>query len=139
MEALRVSREVITDLLVLCDAGEASEDSQQLVKEYLDKDPELARLVEKLKHSRFHGEKCYPEPEVAVKSLQRTKRLMKQQTSVLALAILFSLMPFGFIIRENRMNWLLIRDAPIIGGAWLMMGLVLWIIYAVMRRKLKVW
>jgi hypothetical protein len=42
---MEVTREVILDLLPLYLAGEASADTQALVKHYLEHDPDLARLA----------------------------------------------------------------------------------------------
>ncbi len=39
------TRDIVLDLLPLYLAGEASPDSQALVKEHLDRDPDLARLA----------------------------------------------------------------------------------------------
>lgn len=42
---MKVTREVILDLLPLYLADEASKETQVLVKEYLDQDPDLAKLA----------------------------------------------------------------------------------------------
>src|SRR4051812_20939419 len=42
---MNVSREVIIDLLPLYAAGEASAATQDLVRDYLSRDPELARIA----------------------------------------------------------------------------------------------
>ena len=138
MEDLKVTRDVITDLLPLCESGEASEDTRRLVQEFLAKDPELARLTEKLKQTRLSAEKALPPPEVEVKSLKRTRRVIREQSSVLAVAIFFTLAPFAFLLEGGRITWLLIRESPVIGGTYLFTGLVLWIVYIVMRLRLKV-
>lgn len=46
---METTREVILDLLPLYLAGEASPESQALVKEHLDRDPDLARLAQQWK------------------------------------------------------------------------------------------
>ena len=43
MESLKVTREVITDLLPLYESGEASEETKRLVRAFLAADPEFAR------------------------------------------------------------------------------------------------
>jgi anti-sigma factor RsiW len=138
MEDLKVTRDVIVDLLPAYQSGEASEDTQQLVKEFLASDPEFSRLVAKMEQVRVNGAKAVPSPEVGLTSLNRTKQLMKHQTATLAMAIFFSLAPFIFTFEGGRITWVLIRDAPIVGGTYLFTALVMWIAYAVMRRKLKV-
>ena len=46
---METTREVILDLLPLYLAGEASPESQALVKEHLDRDPDLARMAQQWK------------------------------------------------------------------------------------------
>jgi len=138
MEDLKVTRDVIVDLLPAYQSGEASQDTQRLVRGFLDKDPEFARLIAKLEQVRVNGPKAEPPEEVGINSLNRTKRLIKQQTACLALAIFFSLLPFACVFEDGRITWVLIRESPIVGAAYLFTALVMWIAYAVMRRKLKV-
>jgi anti-sigma factor RsiW len=138
MEDLKVTRDVIVDLLPAYQSGEASQDTQQLVREFLTKDPEFSRLVAKMEQVRVNGSKAVPSPEVRLNSLNRTKQLIKHQTATLAVAIFCSLAPFAFTFEGSGITWLLIRDAPIAGFTYLFAALVMWIAYAVMRRKLKV-
>ncbi len=138
MEGLKVTRDVITDLLPLQESGEGSEDTRRLVREFLERDPEFARLVERLKQARLPGERPVPPPEAEMRSLKRTRRLMKGLSSVMALAIFFTLAPFAFLFEGGRITWLLIRESPVTGGAYLFTGAVLWIVYLVMRRRLRV-
>jgi hypothetical protein len=107
--------------LPLCESGEASKNSQRLVQDFLERDQELARLVAKLKQTRVNGEKALPPPEVELKSLERTKHLMKQRTSVMAVAIFFSLAPFMFTLQGNRIT----LNCPLSPG--LQFSIVLWL------------
>ena len=138
MESMKVTRDVIVDLLPLYESGEASEETKRLVREFLAADPELARRVEKLKQARLATDKPLPRPEVEMESLKRARRLMRTQSSVMAVAIFFTLAPFAFLFQEGRVSWLLIRESPVVGGAYLFTGIVLWIIYFVMRLRLRV-
>ena len=138
MESLKVTRDVITDLLPLFESGEASEETKRLVQGFLAADPEFARRVEKLKQARPSTEKPLPRPEVEMESLRRTRRLVRTQSSVMAVAIFFTLAPFAFLFQEGRLSWMLIRESPTVGGAYLLTGIVLWIIYFVMRLRLRV-
>jgi anti-sigma factor RsiW len=138
MEDLKVTRDVIMDLLPVYESGEASEDTRQIVERYLAQDPEFARLVARLKQIRLNSESAAPPPDVHMKSLKRTKNLMRQQTSIMAVAIFFSLAPFAFWYDGDRVTFLLIRDGPIVGGTYLACAAVLWTVYFFIRRKLKV-
>ena len=71
---MRITREVIVDLLPVYASGEASSATRTLVEEYLSQDPELMEQVLRLK-SEDHLD--FPEvtvpPELAMRSLRRTK------------------------------------------------------------------
>ena len=138
MEGLKVTRDVIMDLLPLYESGEASEETKRLVREFLATDPELARRVEKLRQARLSTDKPLPPDEVEMESLKRARRLMRTQSSVMAVAIFFTLAPFAFLFQEGQLRWLLIRESPVVGGAYLCTGMVLWIVYFVMRLRLRV-
>jgi hypothetical protein len=138
MESLKVTRDVIMDLLPLYESGEAREETKRLVRKFLAADPDLARRVETLKQARLSTDKSLPPPEVEMESLKRARRLMRTQSSVMAVAIFFTLAPFAFLFQEGRLSWLLIRESPVVGGAYLFTGIVLWIVYFVMRLRLRV-
>ena len=138
MESMKVTREVILDLLPLYESGEASEGTKRLVREFLAADQELARRLQTLKQGRLPADKPLPSPEVEMESLKRSRRLMRTQSSVMAVAIFFTLAPFAFLFQEGRLSWLLIRESPTVGGAYLFTGIVLWIVYFVMRLRLRV-
>jgi len=138
MEDINITRDVIADLLPVYESGEASEDTRNLVREFLERDPEFARLIPKLERMRIGKEGVAPSPDLQMKSLIRTKRLMRQQTSVMAVAIFFTLAPFVFTIRNNRVDFLLIRDAPTVGGIWFALAAAMWIIYFMIRSRMKV-
>ena len=91
-----------------------------------------------MKQARPSAEKPLPPPEVEMESLKRTRRLMRTQSSVMAMAIFFTLAPFAFLVREGRLSWMLIRESPTVGGAYLFTGIVLWIVYIVRRLRLRV-
>ena len=71
-------------------------------------------------------------------SLKRTRRVLREQSSVLAMAIFFTLAPFLFSFQGGRIRWVLVRESPVVGGTFLLTALVLWMIYIVMRLRLKV-
>lgn len=137
MAELNVTRDVITDLLPVYESGEASGDTRRLVEGYLAADPEFARLVARLKTARLRPANAAPPPEVELRSLERTKRLIKLRSATLAVAIFFSLAPFAFTFDQGRLTWLLIRDAPVVGGAYLFTAAVMWIAYFATRWKLR--
>jgi hypothetical protein len=54
------------------------------------------------------------------------------------LAIFFSLLPFTFTFDGSGITFLLIRDKPVVGAAWLFTAAMLWIWHVQIRRRLRV-
>jgi hypothetical protein len=44
---------------------------------------------------------------------------LKTHTSTLAVAIVFTVRPFSIVFEGSRITFPLIRDAPVVGAAWL--------------------
>ena len=98
---MKVTRDVILDLWPVYEAGEASAETKALVEEYLQQDPEFARLV------RENGgtKALRPSPaalprDAELETLVRTQKLHSYRRSVLLLGLVF----FGTssILREYR-------------------------------------
>jgi hypothetical protein len=139
---MNVAREVILDLLPVYLAGEASPATRELVEAYLKEDPELARRV------RQHGaeglERGAPSelrPELELRSLRRTWRVLGWLRWLFALAITFTAIGLTSEISfENgrvREFHLLVRDYPAPFGACLLVGTGCWIAYVALRRRLR--
>jgi membrane protease YdiL (CAAX protease family) len=71
-------------------------------------------------------------------ALDTTRRILKRRTETLIVAILFTLLPFTFTFDGDGMSFLLIRDKPVVGAAWLLTAAVLWACYVHIRRRLSV-
>jgi predicted anti-sigma-YlaC factor YlaD len=139
---MNVTREVILDLLPLYLAGEASPATRALVEEYLKQDPELAQCI------RLHWAESFAKavpsdlpPELELRSLRRTRRLLGWQRWLFGLAITFSALSLS-----SELSWkgghfkefhFLLRDYPAPFGTLLALGLVCWIGYSLIRRRLR--
>lgn len=136
---MNVTRETIKDLLPLYASGEASADTRALVESFLSQDPELARLAEAL---RAEDSSAIPArltlPGSGRDALERTKALLRRRTRLMALAFLFTGLPLSFAYDETGFRFLLIRDAPLAASACLAVAAVLWIAFAVTRKRLRV-
>jgi predicted anti-sigma-YlaC factor YlaD len=85
---MRVTRDVIQDLLPLYLAGEVSGDTRALVEEYLDTDPDFANEVRELEETGFLGDVPVPlTKEDQMEAYKEARRLMVLRTAVLAVAI----------------------------------------------------
>jgi hypothetical protein len=132
-----VTRDVIKDLLPLYVSGEVSVDTKALVEGYLRLDPELERAVAAAKALEL-PKTTAPAASTAKAALDETRRLLKTRTETLVTAIVFTLLPFTFTFDGSGVTFLLIRDKPVVGSAWLFTAAVLWGWHLMVRRRLRV-
>ena len=136
-----VPRYVILDLLPIYLSGEASPATRRLVEEYLARDPELAKRVREPGSESFAKLAPPPPPELELRSLIRTRRLLGVQKWLFGLAIAFTAFAFATRItfQEHRLTTLrpLILDFPLEFGSLLAVAIVFWVAYASVRRRLR--
>jgi hypothetical protein len=139
---MKVTKEIILDLLPVYLAGEASQATRALVEEYLAHDPELAQGL-RPQHADNSLRIALPElpPELELKSLHRTRHLLSWQRWLFGLGIGFSAVALTSRISfsEGRIQefHFLIRDHPEVFGTCLVLGLSCWIAYFLIRRRLR--
>lgn len=91
----KVTKDVILDLLPLYLAGEVSNDTAALVKEYLETDPELAEAAKEMAKTDSLGKVPIPfKKEVALETYQEAKKWMTIRTLGLAAILAIVLMCF---------------------------------------------
>lgn len=137
---MNVTREVILDLLPVYLAGEASADTRKLVDEYLKQDVELGREIrQKMVENLAAVAAPAVPPELELKTLRRTRRLLSKQRWLFGMAILFTLMPGLTILRFSAGRrpdvQVLSRDYPWLALFSLLVGIVLWVAYYFTRRR----
>lgn len=139
---MNVNREVILDLLPVYLAGEASPATRSLVEEFLAQDPELAQRVRSQQtDDPLKTTLLELPPELELKSLRRTRSLLSWQRWLFGLGIGFSVVAFTSEIsfKEGRLRefHFLIQDYPSTFGSCLVLALVCWIAYFLIRRRLR--
>ena len=137
---MKVTKEIILDLLPVYLAGEASEATCSLVEEYLAHDPELAQSVRSQRaDNSFRIDLPELPPELELKSLHRTRHLLSWQRWLFGLAIGFSTVSLTseMSFREGQIRefHFLIRDYPEVFGTCLVLGLSCWIAFFLIRRR----
>ena len=139
---MNVSREVILDLLPAYLSGEASPDTRALVEEHMKQDAELAQRIRLLLKEALTGT-AHPalSPELELRSLRRTQRLLSWQRWLFGLGIFFSAMLLsnessceGRHLKEFHF---LLRDYPEEFAICAVLGLACWIAYFLIRRRLR--
>jgi anti-sigma factor RsiW len=92
---MAVTRDVILDLLPLYLSDEASPDSQVLVKEHLDSDPELAQLATKWKERLPEAPPAPVNPDAQAVAYREAKRQIANRVITLAIVIAIGTMVIG--------------------------------------------
>jgi hypothetical protein len=140
---MKITREVILDLLPAYESGEASRDTKQLVEEYLRQDPGLANLV---RDRRAQPEVSPAEPPDGLfnVSLARTKKMLRLRSWLLTLGIWFTWASFLVVFwdferggREVKGNFFMWRDQPDLALAFLVVAGCCWVGYFRLRRRLR--
>lgn len=133
---MTVTRDIVTDLLPLYAAGEASADSRAAVESALREDATLRRLVEALKVS---GSMAVPgEPTSGRQALTRAKGLVRRRASLFGAACFFTAYPLAFSFDSQGVHFLVLRASPAIVVAALAAAATFWIRFAIVSRKAKV-
>jgi len=86
---MAVTRDVILDLLPLYFSDEASPDSEALVKEHLERDPELARLATQWKERIPEAPPAPVNPDAQAMAFQEARRQIANRVITVAAAIAF--------------------------------------------------
>lgn len=135
---MTVTRDVVIDLLPVYMAGEASADTRKLVEEFIKKDPLFAAQVE---FERGRAFSLPPTPPPATSSekeaLAATQRWLKQRTSTMVVAAIFTVLPLTFSFNESGITFLLLRDKPFVAYAWWATAAIMWGFHIYIRRRLR--
>jgi anti-sigma factor RsiW len=134
---MNISRDVVKDLIPVYLAGDASADTRALVESYLKTDPEFAGDVTAARGTSLGLPATRP-PTAEKQTLDATRQLLKSRTSTLAVATIFTVLPFTFAFNGSTITFLMIRDAPVIGIAWWVTAAIMWIWHVRIRRRLRV-
>jgi len=133
---MKVTRDVIKDLLAVYMAGDASGDTREIVEEWLRSDPELAAQVSRARRIEL-PEVAGPPPTAERRALDRTRRYLRGRSVVLGAAIYFSTLPLAIKFSSDGFRGLLLDDWMARASA-LVVAAALWAIYWRMSRRLKV-
>jgi hypothetical protein len=131
---MTVTRDVILDLLPLYFAGQVSADTKTLVDEFLQTDPDFARMSQRFDTLlKAHGT---PADGGAAerRAFERTRRLLKTRNQTVGMAIAYSLLPFAFFFSNGHVEWIMLRR-PIVAATFAFTALVLWVTAWVINRR----
>ena len=130
---MEVTRDIVIDLLPLYQSGEASQDTRAAIDEFLRKDPSLAQMG-----STDAGTilPAIGASELERRTISQTRAAIHRRSRILAMAVLFTLLPFAFGFRDGQVTFFMLRDQPQ-SALFLVGAVVCWFQYARMTRSLR--
>jgi hypothetical protein len=134
---MKITKEVMNDLLPLYFENECSNGTKQIVEEYFREHPEFEKQSRQQYKDPFAGNAIPSLPlGEEVLALKSTRRWIKARSFVLAFAIFFSLCPFSFY-RIGDTSVFMFLDHPSDALIYGTFALVFWGIYFGIKRKLR--
>jgi anti-sigma factor RsiW len=137
---MKITRDLISDLLPAYVSGEATADTRALVEEMSLNDPEIARLVESARQERSDPMLQNPvslPPNLERETVSRTRAMLYRRSWMLALALFFTVLPFTFAFQKSNLTFLVLRDQPAFRIFWVVAGFF-WLDYVLLGRRLRV-
>ena len=133
---MKITRDIINDLLPLYQSGDASPDTRELVETFLKDDPEFSRTVLEQKDTLSLSNQPHLPKEIEMQTLEKTKKVLWQRSMYLGAAIFFSLFTFAIQFDSHSVRWIW-SGMPIAAGACLAVGILFWALFAHANGKLK--
>jgi hypothetical protein len=135
---MKVTQNVIHDLLPVYLAGEASPDTIALVEEFLRLHPDLARTAEAWRANLLAELPVALQPEREKETLHMTKQFLWWRGILMGLALFLSLLSLSFRFDNGRITWTFLHGAPGLAMALVWLGaLVCWAGFLYVRRRLQ--
>ena len=136
---MKVTQNVIHDLLPAYLSGEASADTVALVEEFLRLDPDLARTVESLRANPLPELPIALRPTQEKETLDMTKQLLRWRGILMGLAIFLTMIPLSFRFDDGGITWSFLHEAPPLAMALVCLGaLSSWAGFLYLQRRLQV-
>ncbi|MEW6337437.1 MAG: hypothetical protein ACOY3Y_00970 [Acidobacteriota bacterium] len=138
---MRVTRDVVRDLLPAYFSGEASADTRAAVDEFFSAEPELAELWRREWSAHPRATVPLPPPDLEIATLRRARRVLGLERWLLGAAILFS--SVGFTVRFDVpasgevVSRFLFLDRPLELISLLGVAAALWVAYFAVRRRTR--
>jgi anti-sigma factor RsiW len=141
-EEMKVTQDVVMDLLPVYLSGEASADTKELIEEFMRQDAEVARMVEEQRRE-FGGQRELletggaPSADHELRTLTQTRSMMERQKWSMSLALMLTAFPFSFVFSDGHLIFMIVRDQPLLAVASWLGAAILWILYFIARRRLR--
>lgn len=136
---MNVTHDVITDLLPLYLAGEASPDTRALVEEYLRAHPDVAAQTRAAAERTAAALASFQAPlpdDHERRTLERTRQFNRYRAQLMGFTMAFALMPFAFVFGD-RIKWIMLRDSPKQAVMFWVAAAGCWIASTVLARRIR--
>lgn len=138
---MKMTQDVIKDLLPAYFSGEASTDTRAVVDEFFATEPELAERFRREWSVRVPVVVPLPPPDLEIATLRKARRVLGLERWLLGAAILFS--SVGFTVRFDvpasgeATTRFLLQDSPLVLLSLLAVAVALWVAYFAIRKKTR--
>jgi len=132
---MKITRDVITDLLPVYLSGEASADTKALVDSFLKDDPEFAKLIDENGAVLLDGQ-IKLSKDIEMDTLNETRKLLQKRSTYMAFTIFFLLLSASFTFDMHGIHWMW-ADTPINALIFLAFGIIFGFQYWRISSKLK--
>ena len=129
---MKVTRDVMNDLLPVYFSGEASTDTRTLMEEYFRENPEFERMARGAARpldALRAVTTIAPEAEKEKRDLKKVHKEMWRRKVVFGMALFFTLAPLAFVYSKGHITWMMFRNEPWDAGFYWTFGAFLWIVY----------
>jgi hypothetical protein len=133
---MKLTDDVMKDLLVVYLSGEASADTKALVEAYAREHPGFNDLIQAA-GAETAPAAATPGKDVEMKSLQMVRQFVFLRSLFIGMGIAATLIPFTFVIRNGEMTFLMMRDVPGIAPASWAIAAASWVACYVMHRAIR--
>ena len=137
---MNITSDVITDLLPLYLAGEASDGTRKLLEEYLREHPEFSATVRDAaarSAALLDAADTQVPPDHEKATLERVRRFNQRRRVLLGLAMGLTLSVFAFGFEGTNIRWFMPRDSPMQALVFLLAAFACALSYVKMARHLR--
>ena len=134
---MKVTHDVIIDLLPLYFSGEASEDTKVLIDTYFEQNSEFAEKAKATSKQNITNEiPITLTKEDEMDTFNKTKKFIKLRSWLLGFAIFFTLAPASVAHIDGKTYWFA-TEASLTALAYGLVGVTFWVSYFITRHKIR--
>ena len=137
---MKITEDLIIDLLPVYQSGEASKDTIKVVESYLEENPAFKKILSEFDNKLELNEIEQSHPTGEKEALMRVKRLLRLRSILLGVAIFMSTAPLSMAGNsEDGITWMMLRDSPNMALLFGVVAVVMWVAYIWTFQTLSDW